>query len=740
MKKLSIFLLIICSSDVYAGGSIKLSGIDSYINLGNGLGLSEFTLEAWIKIEGSGITTSSGNGGVTAVPIICKGRGEEDANNKDCNYFFGYNPTTMKLAADFEEGAIGTSPGLNHPINGTINLIQNRWYHVAVTYDGRKWYLYVDGILDSSKFINQPVQNQSIQYASIGTALTSTASPAGYFNGSIDEVRIWKRARTVEEIRYNINMEIIGNEDGLAGYWKLNEGSGYLVRGATSNPINGNLYNNNFIWSASNAPFNISLTPTKKTAPLLFKAGIVADPQYADAPSNDRYYRESLNKLAIALDTFNVQNVSFVQTLGDLIDRDSLSFNPILNVYKKLKLTIPNYHLLGNHDFNIQQAFKTKVVQKLGMPSNYYSYTYNGFRFIVLDATDLAAYTDDLNPTNIGRDKLERDSLFLQSEVTNTTDYNGAIGRVQMVWLKSELDLSVSKNENVIVFCHMPVLPAQEVDNLWNDYEIISTLSKYKNVRAYLNGHRHAGGYNFLNSIHFVTVYGMVQGTGNSYAVMNVYEDKIVLKGYGNQEDLILNFKNIAPEDIIITNDKISNQNKKGDLVGVLKAIDENKYDGHFYSFVPGDGDTDNQLFRISNDSLYLNTNQDLSLKTNYSIRIKAIDSENTTISKTLILNYQNNSNTSSLNQLEFLKPAESVDIKVFPNPTNNKLNVHVTNIDSYRYAIIDTYGHELRTDNQTEIRNNKINTIDLNEFNKGIYFFMLKTENKIIAKRFIIK
>ena len=31
------------------------------------------------------------------------------------NYFLGIDATSGKLVADFEEGASGTNPGLNHP-------------------------------------------------------------------------------------------------------------------------------------------------------------------------------------------------------------------------------------------------------------------------------------------------------------------------------------------------------------------------------------------------------------------------------------------------------------------------------------------------------------------------------------------------------------------------------------------------------------------------------------------------
>ena len=51
------------------------------------------------------------------------------------------------LAADFEEGATGAMPGLNHPIIGATPIVRP-WYHAAVTYDGTTLQLYLNGVPD----------------------------------------------------------------------------------------------------------------------------------------------------------------------------------------------------------------------------------------------------------------------------------------------------------------------------------------------------------------------------------------------------------------------------------------------------------------------------------------------------------------------------------------------------------------------------------------------------------------
>lgn len=239
--------------------ALQLNGTDSYVTFGDtsALGLAQFTLEGWVKKEGTGVTTSSGSGGVSAVPLITKGVGEVDGNNRDLNYFFGIQSGTNVLCADFEEGAGGSSPGLNHPVVGQTALQDNQWYHVAVTYDGATWSLYLNGKLDGITTINQPVQNLSIQHAGFGTALNSTGTANGRFDGSMDEVRIWNYARSQAQILATANTELRGSQSGLVARWAFNDIEGNVVADSSGNGLNGELIGFGHNWLQTGAPFNI---------------------------------------------------------------------------------------------------------------------------------------------------------------------------------------------------------------------------------------------------------------------------------------------------------------------------------------------------------------------------------------------------------------------------------------------------------------------------------------------------
>ena len=105
--------------------ALQFDGVDDRVTFGAAptLGASSFTLELWFKKTGAGLTTTTGTGGITAaIPLLTKGRGENEGSTVDMNYFLGIEPSTRVLAADFED----MHNGGNHPVRGrTAHLRQH---------------------------------------------------------------------------------------------------------------------------------------------------------------------------------------------------------------------------------------------------------------------------------------------------------------------------------------------------------------------------------------------------------------------------------------------------------------------------------------------------------------------------------------------------------------------------------------------------------------------------------------
>ncbi len=249
-------------ADPASNASLDFNGVEDYITFGAASGLNTtsgtFTVEAWIKIEGTGLSTSTGTGGISGIPIVAKGRGESEAAGRNVNYFFGINSSNI-LVADFEE-----TTGPNHPATGTNAIPLNVWTHVAVTYGSGTWNLYINGVPDKTESEGSAVPElNSIQHASIGTAITSNsatpaAEPAGFFNGKIDEVRIWNVARTATQILANYDLELTSGT-GLLGRWGLNENCNSTATNSISGGVNGTIRATNISTHPTNgAPYWVS--------------------------------------------------------------------------------------------------------------------------------------------------------------------------------------------------------------------------------------------------------------------------------------------------------------------------------------------------------------------------------------------------------------------------------------------------------------------------------------------------
>lgn len=182
------------------------------------LGLKVFTVEAWVRRTGKGSEMNTGVGGLNLVPLMGKGRGENDGSNLDCNYAIGFRDNA--IGADFEDNATG----LNHPVVGIKTIPWNEWHHVAVSYDGTVWRIYVDGELDATAAANATPRNDSIQHFGLGTAFNSTGVAAGRFAGGLDEVRVWSVARSEKDIAANMRKSIV-KATGLVGRWALDPGT-----------------------------------------------------------------------------------------------------------------------------------------------------------------------------------------------------------------------------------------------------------------------------------------------------------------------------------------------------------------------------------------------------------------------------------------------------------------------------------------------------------------------------------
>lgn len=272
-----------------------------------------------------------------------------------------------------------------------------------------------------------------------------------------------------------------------------------------------------------------------------FRFGVVADPQFAPVVPNlksNRYYGNSLWKLSEAVAEFNKHDdLAFVVTLGDIIDRHWESYAHILPVYDTLRHR--KVFLLGNHDFEVAGDYLRSVVRTAGMPAAYYDFAVNGVRFVVLDGNDLSTFAP---PADDPRRALaeERLGALTAAGAENAQTWNGSFTEDQFAWLDGRMRAARDAGERVIALCHWPVYPANQ-HNLWDSERVVDLLSGYPNFIAWFNGHNHAGNYGEVAGKHFLNFKGMVDTPDNTaYAIVSVHPDRIEIEGFGREESRTL--------------------------------------------------------------------------------------------------------------------------------------------------------------------------------------------------------
>ncbi|MDO8429065.1 MAG: DUF2341 domain-containing protein, partial [Candidatus Daviesbacteria bacterium] len=108
------------------------------------------------------------------------------------------------------------------------------WHHVVGTYDGTTMKLYVDGVLDSELARSGAINSNS---GSLTIGAWNSGSTA-WFNGKLDDMRIYNRALSAGEVSQLYNFA-----PGPVGYWNLDEKTGTSAFDKSGNANTGTLTN-----------------------------------------------------------------------------------------------------------------------------------------------------------------------------------------------------------------------------------------------------------------------------------------------------------------------------------------------------------------------------------------------------------------------------------------------------------------------------------------------------------------
>lgn len=273
----------------------------------------------------------------------------------------------------------------------------------------------------------------------------------------------------------------------------------------------------------------------------LLKIGVFADCQAAQTETRKgRCYTKSATKLKEAITEFNDNDAKLVVSMGDLIDRDLYTLKQIDTVLQTLKK--PFYHVLGNHDFLLDAMDDVQRVTNT-RPPYYRSIKQNGVRLILLNSNENAIYTT-LRETP-EREKVEQIlAEYKKTGAMNAQPINGMVSAEQMKWIEEELKQATAAKEVVVVMSHHPLIYLNNMGTMLNNEQVISLLEKYDCVKAHISGHFHLGGHFTRKNIHYLVLLGMVETSNNRYAMLDIYDDRIVVEGRGDEQSREMKFTN----------------------------------------------------------------------------------------------------------------------------------------------------------------------------------------------------
>ena len=160
-----------------SGKALSFDGVDDFVEIwnSNGLSLEKFTISSWVKASNTPKTSEY-----------------SQWISKNSNYVFSWdhlNPS-LKQSIAFYDGSVWRNSKIKS------NLLANTWYHIAASYNGTDLKIYLNGKLEDSNSFRNPIFNTKNLTIGSGENPSLTA-----FKGVVDEVKIWNRDLTENEIK-----------------------------------------------------------------------------------------------------------------------------------------------------------------------------------------------------------------------------------------------------------------------------------------------------------------------------------------------------------------------------------------------------------------------------------------------------------------------------------------------------------------------------------------------------------
>jgi hypothetical protein len=218
-----------------AGFALAFDGLNDFVELaqtsyvlGSGWEVTK-TVNLWVKPKGIGPTCLYDD------PAWC------DAIFGDRPRWWGISRGVMDGKDRIWVWNYDGSPGSPIDLIG-IPYESEEWVHISLVHNGGILQVFQNGEIVGE------VESGATQQPSTGAlpilhlgGIINNAERNWTFEGEIDEVRLWSRALSAEEIQADLYRILAGDEDGLAAYYQMSDGEGLALTDDSVNNWNGTL-------------------------------------------------------------------------------------------------------------------------------------------------------------------------------------------------------------------------------------------------------------------------------------------------------------------------------------------------------------------------------------------------------------------------------------------------------------------------------------------------------------------
>ncbi|NNJ56364.1 MAG: T9SS type A sorting domain-containing protein [Bacteroidia bacterium] len=706
MKLFPLLLLLIISSLCFSQTSqnaLNFDGSNDYVqtSFGGVQGSAARTVEAWIRTTAN---CDPGSGGIQHVIA--------DYGSFTTGARFTLN-VLWNNAPRIEVGGSGLSSAT------AVN--DGNWHHVAAVYDPNatnKYSLYIDGAFDTSGNLPTSINTGSNSNLIIGKRIDNVR----HFDGDIDEVRFWNSARTSTQIDSLYDQEICPVFNDLVAYYRFNQGtasgsnSGITsLPDKTSSSNNGTLNNFGLSGSSSNWVSGTSITAAPYTDSTWSeeKCRVYITPK-GQFVFGSTVVKETLTN-SVGCDSFVTINVtinpehstyttavacdSFVTPLGN-VKKNSGIFDEVFNNIYGCDSTVQT---LLEINYSGSESIQVQKCDPYTSPSSKYTWTSTGIYYDTIQTTkgcdsiitvDLTIDTETFGSTydTACTTYFSPQGRFYTSSGIYVDTLNNSNGCDSILTINLTIN-HVSDSNISITACDS--FTSSSGQNTWYNSGNVTEYFKNSNncdSTVFYQVEINKSTSSLLN-ISECDFY--VSPAGNTYSSTGIY-DEIITNSIGCDSSIKL-VLSITDNNPIITN---SNNTLSTNINNVT------------YQWL----DCDNSYSAITNE-----TNKDFSpsLDGNYAIEVEENNCKDTSdcyaYTKVNVVNQKKN------------------DITIYPNPTDNTLHV-ATHLGNSKYLITNNIGVIIETgvvQNHTEI--------STRDFEDGIYFIVISSDNESFNKQFVI-